>query len=165
MSDTLPERGSLETLAEGWCAAWTGASGARFETCATHDISYEDPIAVEPLVGLEALSRHAQLLRATFPDARVELTSPALERGGHACFPWRLRGTHTGSSPELPATDRPAIVYGVHYAELVDGRIRRARGFFDLYDGAVQLGLLPGRGSIGELALMLVRGFGLKRSS
>ena len=47
--------------------------------------------------------------------------------------------------------------------ELTDGRVRRARGFFDLYDGAVQLGLLPQRGGLGEAALLLLRGFGLRR--
>jgi hypothetical protein len=41
--------------------------------------------------------------------------------------------------------------------------VRRARGFFDLYDVAVQLALLPKRGSLGETALMALRGFGLLR--
>ena len=40
--------------------------------------------------------------------------------------------------------------------------MRRARGFFDLYDTAIQLGLLPSRGSLAESALLLVRGFGLR---
>ena len=34
-------------------------------------------------------------------------------------------------------------------------RVRRARGFFDLYDAATQLGLLPSRGGLGETALAL----------
>ena len=46
-----------------------------------------------------------------------------------------------------------------------DGEVRRARGFFDLYDAATQLGLLPARGGLGETALLLLRGFGLKRRS
>jgi hypothetical protein len=41
--------------------------------------------------------------------------------------------------------------------------VRRARGFFDLYDAATQLGLLPSRGGIGETALLVLRGFGLRR--
>ena len=44
----------------------------------------------------------------------------------------------------------------------LDGRVRRARGFFDLYDAAVQLGMLPARGSLAETALLLFRGFGLR---
>jgi hypothetical protein len=46
---------------------------------------------------------------------------------------------------------------------LRDGDVSRARGFFDVYDVAVQLGLLPQRGSLGESALMVLRGFGLLR--
>ena len=41
--------------------------------------------------------------------------------------------------------------------------MRRARGFFDLYDAATQLGLLPARGGMGETALLMLRGFGLRR--
>jgi hypothetical protein len=63
----------------------------------------------------------------------------------------------------LPGSNQFVTVHGVHFVELTDGRVRRARGFFDLYDAAIQLGLLPGRGSLGETALLLLRGFGLRR--
>jgi hypothetical protein len=63
----------------------------------------------------------------------------------------------------LPATDRFVSLHGLHYLELVDGQVRRARGFFDLYDAATQLGLLPARGGMGETALLMLRGFGLRR--
>ena len=46
---------------------------------------------------------------------------------------------------------------------VADGRVRRARGFFDLYDAATQLGLLPARGGLGETVLLMLRGFGLRR--
>jgi hypothetical protein len=64
----------------------------------------------------------------------------------------------------MPATGRFVTLAGVHYVALVDGRVRRARGFFDLYDAAVQLGMLPKRGSLGESAILLLRGFGLRRA-
>jgi hypothetical protein len=50
----------------------------------------------------------------------------------------------------------------VFYCELDDGRLRRVRAFFDLYDAAVQLGVLPARGTLGEKALLVLRGFGLR---
>ena len=78
------------------------------------------------------------------------------------CVPWRLAGTHKGALGGLPPTGRFVVVQGMHYLELADGRVRRARGFFDLYDVAVQLGLLPARGSLAETALLLMRGFGLR---
>ncbi|HEY6778469.1 MAG TPA: ester cyclase [Thermoleophilaceae bacterium] len=155
------ERVALDSLAERWRGGWEGAG---FEGCCTPDVSYEDPVAVDPLRGVEALDRHAAGLRGAFPDLTIEPTAPPLVRGVHACFPWRARGTHSGDlGAMLPATDRFVALHGVHYIELSDGAVRRARGFFDLYDAATQLGLLPSRGGVGETALLLLRGFGLRR--
>ena len=157
------ERAEVDALAELWSAAWIG--DAAFVDCCTTGVSYEDPLAVEPLVGLDPLERHAAALRAAFPDVRVERPAPALQRGGHACVPWRLHGTHQGRLAALPPTERSLVLHGLHYLELSDGRISRARGFFDLYEGSIQLGLLPARGGLGETALLVLQGFGLRRQS
>ena len=154
------ERAAAETLAERWRTAWDDGA---FELCCTPDVDYEDPVAVEPLHGVEALREHAAAVRRAFPDLRVETTSPTLEREGYACIPWRAVGTHKGDVATLPATNRFVTLHGLHYVELSDGLVRRARGFFDLYDAAVQLGLLPARGGLGETALLLLRGFGVRR--
>ena len=154
------ERGELDGLADRWRAAWQGAG---FEACCTPDVSYEDPVAMHPLRGVEELDRHAMALRGAFPDLRVEATAAPLGRGQHACVPWRALGTHRGDIGALPATDRFVALHGLHYLELADGAVRRARGFFDLYDAATQLGLLPARGGLGETALLMLRGFGLRR--
>jgi hypothetical protein len=155
------ERGVLDALAECWRAGWHGSG---FEGCCTPDVAYEDPVATDVLRGVEALDRHALSLRAAFPDLRVESTAPALGRGEHACVPWRVVGTHRGDlGTTLPATDRFLALHGLHFLELSDGLVRRARGFFDLYDAATQLGLLPARGGLGETALLMLRGFGLRR--
>ena len=57
-------------------------------------------------------------------------------------------------------------MHAVLYCELDEARTRlwRVRAFFDLYDAAIQLGVLPKPGSIGGRALMLLRGFGLRAS-
>jgi predicted ester cyclase len=79
-----------------------------------------------------------------------------------ACLPWRLLGTHRGMFGGVPGSGRFVVLQGLHYLELQDGRVRRARGFYDLYDAAIQLGLLPSRGSLAESAMLLFRGFGLR---
>lgn len=155
----LPERAPVDELADRWRAAWEGEG---FAACCTPDVRYEDPVAVEPLEGLAALDAHGGRMRAAFPDLRVERAGAALLRDGFACLPWRALATQRGELPGLPPTNRFVIVHGVHYVELADGRVRRARGFFDLYDAATQLGLLPARGSLGESALLMLRGFGLR---
>lgn len=154
-------RSELDRLAERWRRAWTGEVG--FDESCTPDVGYEDPVAVEPLTGVDALESHAAALRDALPDLTVEASSTPLARGTHACLPWRLAGTHRGDTATLPASGRFVVVQGLHYVELADGLVRRARGFFDLYDVATQLGLLPARGGIGETALLLLRGFGVRR--
>jgi steroid delta-isomerase-like uncharacterized protein len=154
------EIGELDRLAQRWREGWHGGG---FEACCTPDVAYEDPVAVDPLRGVEALDRYAVALGAAFPDLRVEATAPPLGRGSHACIPWRALGTHSGDIGALPATERFVTLHGLHYFELTDGRVRRARGFFDLYDAATQLGLLPARGGLGETVLLMLRGFGLRR--
>jgi hypothetical protein len=155
------ERSAVDELAARWRDGWEGRG---FEACCTPDVSYEDPVAVEPLRGVDALERHAAGLRAAFPDLRIESTVPALVRGAHVCIPWRALGSQRGDLGSLlPASDRFVTLHGVHFIELSDGAVRRARGFFDLYDAATQLGLLPARGGAGETALLLLRGFGLRR--
>ena len=154
------ERSSLDALGERWRRGWAGEG---FASSCTPDVRYEDPVAVDPLEGVQALDAHAAAVAAALPDLRLESTAPPLARGSHACLPWRLAGTHKGDTPILPATNRFLVLHGLHYVELTDGLVRRARGFFDLYDAAVQLGLLPSRGGLGEAALLLLRGFGVRR--
>ena len=133
-----------------------------FADCCTPDVQYEDPVMVEPLTGTDALATSARRLRAAFPDLRLERTAPRIAQGRFGCLPWRLLGTHRGELGGLPASGRFVIVHGIHYIEVSDGLIRRARGFFDLYGAAIQLGLLPERGGLAETALLLLRGFGLR---
>ena len=70
--------------------------------------------------------------------------------------------THRAPLEGLPATNKFVVVHCVFYCELERERLLRVRGFFDVYDAATQLGVLPGRGSLGEKALLILRGFGLR---
>jgi steroid delta-isomerase-like uncharacterized protein len=149
-----------DTLADRWIAAWS--SGEFAPVCAA-DVQYEDPATPAPLTGLAAIESHSRFVRDAFPDLRIERTGPRVGDDSYACVPWRAAGTHSGRIAALPGSNRFVTLHGVHFVELADGRIRRARGFFDLYGAAIQLGVLPGRGSLGETALLLLRGFGLRR--
>ena len=150
-------------LAARWRSAWVAATPEAFGDCCHVDVLYEDPLQPEPLEGLAAVAGHAARLRRAFPDMRIEDAGPGVFDGDNACLPWRVVGTHRGDVGALPATGRFLTLHGVHYLQLRDGDVRRARGFFDLYEVAVQLGLLPKRGSLGESALLVLRGFGLLR--
>ena len=54
------------------------------------------------------------------------------------------------------------IAHCLFYCELHEARLLRVRAFLDLYDTGRQLGVLPARGTLGEKALLMLRGFGLR---
>jgi steroid delta-isomerase-like uncharacterized protein len=153
---------TVDHLIDGWEAAWSGKDPAAFaEVCAV-DVHYEDPLTAEPLEGADQLARHAARLWAAFPDARLERTGARLMNERFVAAPSKLLGTHKVPLEGLPATNRFVVVHCVFYCELERERLLRVRAFFDLYDAATQLGVLPARGTLGEKALLVLRGFGLR---
>jgi predicted ester cyclase len=158
-----------DAVVERFLAAWAGADpGAEFAAICAADLHYEDPLTFKgALHGPGALTEHAARLRAAAPDARMEAAGERLSNGRFLAAPVRLIGTHTGELESFPPTGRAVCVLAVLYCELDEARTRlwRIRAFFDLYDAAIQLGVLPKPGSLGERALMLLRGFGLRPGS
>ncbi len=156
---------SVDELVDAFQAAWTSKRRAAFADVCTVDVHYEDPLCEHPVVGLDELADHAARLWRAFPDARFERTGERLHDGRYVAAPVRVTGTHRGELPRLPATKRKVALHAVFYCELDTARERlwRVRAFFDAYDAAVQLGLLPRRGGLGERALLVLRGFGLSR--
>jgi steroid delta-isomerase-like uncharacterized protein len=153
---------AVDQLINRWEAAWSGRDPSAFAPLCTADIHYEDPLTAEPLEGAAELGRHATRLWAAFPDTRVERTGTRLTNGRFVAAPCKLLGTHRAPLEGLPATNRFVVVHCVFYCELRDECLLRVRAFFDLYEAAVQLGVLPGRGTLGEKALLVLRGFGLR---
>jgi hypothetical protein len=155
---------TVDELFDAWERAWSGRDPAAFApVCDPEDVHYEDPLTPEPLESAEAIAGHAARLWTGFPDARLQRTGERLAGGPYAAAPVRLLATHTQELEGLTPTRRFIIVHGVVYAELREGRLHRIRVFFDLYDAAVQLGVLPRPGTLGERALLMLRGFGLRQ--
>ena len=152
----------MDELFDAWERAWSGRDPAQFEPLCAHGFQYEDPLTPEPLHGTTALARHAQALWTAFPDARLNSTGERLAGGGFACAPCKLLGTHRAALGSVGATGRFLVVHAVVYAELREGRLLRARAFFDVHDAGVQLGVFPKPGTAGQRALLMLRGFGLR---
>ena len=153
---------TVDELIDGWEAAWSGKDAGAFEPLCAPGVHYEDPLTGEPLEGIDAVGRHAERLWAAFPDARMERTGARLTDGRFVAAPGKLLGTHRAALEGLPPTNRFVVVHCIWYCELRAERLLRIRGFFDVYDAATQLGVLPARGTMGEKALLMLRGFGLR---
>jgi len=153
---------SVDELIDDWEAAWSGKDEGAFAAVCSSKIHYEDPLTGEPLEGLDQFLRHPTRLWQAFPDARVEQTGERLTNDRFVAAPCKLLATHRAALEGLPATNRFVVVHCIFYCEIRRNRLLRVRGFFDLYDAATQLGVLPGRGTLGEKALLVLRGFGLR---
>jgi hypothetical protein len=154
----------VDRLVDRFQAAWSATDFAAeiAATCAP-DLHYEDPLTFAPLIGPAALAGHVARLRGGAPDARLETTGERLTDGRFVAAPARLLATHSGRLGELPPSGRAVVVQAVFYCELDESRTRlwRVRAFFDLYDAAIGLGVLPRPGTASARALMMLRGFGL----
>ncbi|MBW3607675.1 MAG: ester cyclase [Actinobacteria bacterium] len=157
---------AAERLVARFEAAWSAADLAQelADTCAA-DLHYEDPLTFKgPLHGPAALAEHVGRLRIAAPDARLEHTGSRLTDGRFVAAPVKLIATHSGELESFPATGRGVVVQAVLYCELDEAgtRLWRVRAFFDLYDAATQLGVLPKPGTLGQKAMLLMRGFGVR---
>lgn len=157
----------IDDLVDHWQSAWIGRDAAVFAAVCAPDVHYEDPICREPIEGPEAIAAHAGLLWTAFPDARIERTGERLSDGCFVAAPAKVLGTHRGAIEGLPPSGRFVVVHVVWYCELDPERERlwRVRAFFDAYDAAIQIGVLPARGTLSERALLILRGFGLRSRS
>jgi steroid delta-isomerase-like uncharacterized protein len=162
MADATPVRRGADALADAWEAAWSGRDTDAFVPLCDSRVQYEDPLTAVPLLGPEELAAHAERLWQGFPDVRVERAGERLTDGRFLVAPCKIAGTHRGALEGLPASSRFVVAHGVAYCELRGTRLLRVRVFFDLYDAAVQLGVLPTRGGVGEKALLMLRGFGVR---
>lgn len=151
-----------DELIDDWERAWSGRDPDRFAPLCADGFHYEDPFTPEPLGSAAALVVHAARLWSAFPDARLQRTGSRLGDGRFVAAPCKLLGTHREALEGLAPTGRPLVVHGVFYCEVQDGRLLRVRAFFDAYDAAVQLGVLPRPGTLGEKAMLVLRGFGLR---
>jgi steroid delta-isomerase-like uncharacterized protein len=154
----------IDDVLDEFQSALSGRARNAFARCCAVDVHYEDPLTPRALHGLDQLADHAAKLWTMLPDAQVQRTGERLVGGRFVAAPWQLVGTHRGDLPRLPASQRPLAVHGIFYCELApdEDRLWRVRAFYDAYDAAVQLGVLPRHGTLGERALMLLRGFGIR---
>lgn len=160
--DDAVDRRPVDRLLDGWEAAWSGRDARAFTPLLDSDVHYEDPLTKGPLIGVDELTGLARRVWTGFPDVRLERAGERLTDGRYLAAPAKLAGTHREAVDGLPATGRFVVIHCVFYCELRAGRLLRVRAFYDLYEAATQLGVLPRHGTLGEKALLTLRGFGLR---
>jgi steroid delta-isomerase-like uncharacterized protein len=155
---------SVDELADAWEAAWSGGDPRAFAPICAPDLHYEDPLAADPLHGVDALAEHAGRLWRAFPDVRLERAGARLSDGRFAALPVRAHGRNTGLLDGLPASHRELAVHVVFWCELDTARTRlwRVRAVYDAYGAALGLGLIPRPGTLRNRAVLMLQGYGLR---
>ena len=155
---------TVDELIDGWEAAWSGKDPDAFaEVCAPR-IHYEDPLTGEPLEGARRARppRRAAVGRRS-PTPGWSAPASASPTSSFVAAPCKLLAHPPGAARRAcRRRNRFIVVHCIFYCELRHERLLRVRAFFDLYDAATQLGVLPARGTLGEKALLMLRGFGLR---
>ena len=129
----------------------------------SRDIHYEDPLTAEPLEGLDELGRHADRLWAAFPDARLERTGERLTNE-----PLRRRAVQAAGHPPGAARGPARRPTGSSSSTASSTASSSATACCACAPSSTSTtpppssGVLPGRGTLGEKALLMLRGFGLR---
>jgi steroid delta-isomerase-like uncharacterized protein len=148
----------VEEFAEKWLGAWNSHQPERLLELMTEDIVYDDSAWAETMRGHGEVRRFLEHTWRAFPDMTFEPAGGALigADGPRAAFWWRGRATNTGTidPPGLPPTGKRVEFEGADFHDYRDGKVARLRIVFDMADLSRQMGLMPGRGSAAEKALV-----------
>ncbi len=103
--------------------------------------------------GLDELKATVNLYRDAFPDLNVVIED-MVSSEGVVTTRWRASGTHRGELMGLSPTGRRSEVTGLNLARIRDGRIHEEWQEWNEAAMLRQLGVLPGRESVQERALL-----------
>lgn len=97
----------------------------------------------DPLVGAmnrDALRESVKAYRAAFPDLKIEVAS-ILSEGNFVCTRWTAKGTHRGTLLGMAPTGKTAVVTGIDFGEIRNGKFIADYAEYDALGLLRQLGL------------------------
>jgi steroid delta-isomerase-like uncharacterized protein len=134
------------TVSEQLVDAFNSNDLDRVEGLAADDFELVDVASGETFRGKEGARRNAEGWFTAFPDAKIEIINNIVG-GDWEVFEALARGTHTGplgaGETEIPPTGRSMELQFVSIAQIRDGKIVKARDYYDIASIMQQLGLMP----------------------
>jgi steroid delta-isomerase-like uncharacterized protein len=108
----------------------------------TEDSVYEDIGAGNISCGKEEIRTYVRSMFDWSLDAKFE-SKLFFGAGNWVANEWIMSGTHSGGTPEMPATGKTFSVRGVSIAEIRDNKIIRYTDYWNLASFLQQVGVLP----------------------
>lgn len=134
------------TTARALNDAFNARDWAAATALATADVEVVNVATGETLHGPHGLQQFLQGWATAFPDSTVETTRVVADEHG-AAMEFTGRGTQTGplGGPmgEIPPTGQRVAVPFAQVLEMEQGKVARARLYFDALGLLVQLGVVP----------------------
>ena len=113
----------------------------------TDDVTYEDVALGERHQGKPGVREFWSRAASDFSsDFRMDMLRSFATDTDYATE-WIFKGTHDGSSPQLPPTGRQFAVHGVSVGRLQGGLIKENKDFWNMVEFLGQVGLIPAPGS------------------
>jgi len=127
-------------VAQRWVAAYNSHDPDAAAALYDNDVTNDQFPWGKTVTGRDAMrSTYSHIFRA-FPDIRVEIEN-LTEAESRAVVEWRFSGTMKGEFAGFPPTNRSFNLRGCEVFEIVDGRIRLQRGYWDKATLFDQLGI------------------------
>jgi steroid delta-isomerase-like uncharacterized protein len=124
-----------------YVAAWSAHDVAKIPSFFTDDCTYENLARSQTYHGKDEVRAWAKASFDAIPDFKLDVKSLFVSGDWLACE-WVMRGTQTGSLPNLPATGKSFSVRGSTIAELKNGKIWRNSDYWDVATFLGQLGVM-----------------------
>jgi len=117
---------------------WNRGNLTALDEFVADDYVMRDP-GLPDIVGPEGLREHIAVIRAAFPDHRLEITGIIAE-GDEVAWRWQMHGTHVGEFLGVLPTGRRVTMTGIALYRLTDGKVVERHGEADLLGLLEQLG-------------------------
>lgn len=115
----------------------TGNLALADEVLAADFVDYTNP---DQPPGPEGVKQVVKAFREGFPDARIAIKQ-MIGEGDTVAFRFVLRGTHRGVFAGLPPTGKEAILTGMDFTRIVDGKVVELWSTQDTLSWAQQLSM------------------------
>lgn len=114
----------------------------KFLSFYTDDCVYEDVAVGKVNHGKDELRNFYSDFFRMAPDVKFE-EKIAIRSGDWLATEWVMTGTHSGSTPEIPATGKRFSIRGASIMQIRDGKISRESDYWNMASFLQQLGILP----------------------
>ena len=130
---------STEQVFREWVRAFAAKDAAAVAAC-YHEDAVNWQVADQPVRGRESIRGMMAAFFTAFPDAWTQCESTLID-GEWAAWEWVGGGTFLNALGDLPPTGKSFEIRGCGFFQIIEGKIRLQRGYWDRAAWYQQIGV------------------------